>query len=264
MSQIAVDTSLCKRDGICVEVCPSRILALDERGFPQETTEGKCILCGHCVAVCPVNALTHAGLPDEPFLPAPKKLPVPALIEGFLMSRRSVRIFKQQPVARETLEALLDVARRAPTATNSQRLRWIAVEDAAKVHALAEETMNYLRFSGVNPALLERWEKYWKEGYDFILRGAPALVVACAPADYEWAKQDGAIALTFLELAAEARGLGVCWAGYLTRIAGLHAPLYQALSVPEGYAVCGGLMLGHGKYIYRRIPSRKPLSVQWI
>jgi nitroreductase len=105
--------------------------------------------------------------------------------------------------------------------------------------------------------------KTWESGYDFVLRGAPTVVVACAPADYGWGKQDCAIALTFLELAAEARGLVVCRAGYLTRIAAVHAPLRQALSVPEGYVVCGGLMLGERKYSYRRIPPRKPLVVQW-
>jgi len=264
MSQITVDTSLCKRDGACVAVCPSRTLALNEDGFPEEVDGSRCILCGHCVAVCACDALTHTGLPQEAFLPAIKELPNPAMMDSFLMSRRSVRAFKNRPVARETLEALLDVARRAPTATNAQRVHWIVIEDGAKVHALAEETMNWLRISGANPAMLDKWKKQWESGYDFILRSAPTMVVACTPEDYEWGKQDCAIALTYLELAAEARGLGACWAGYLTRIAAVHAPLRQALSVPENYSVCGGLMLGEPKYSYRRIPPRNPLSVQWV
>jgi nitroreductase/NAD-dependent dihydropyrimidine dehydrogenase PreA subunit len=264
MSQISVDTQLCKKDGACVEVCPSGTLALDEQGFPEEIPEARCILCGQCVAVCPTGALTHTGLPDESFLPSLKQLPAPELIDGFLMSRRSVRTFKAQPVDRETLEAVLDVARRAPTATNSQKLHWIVIAHAKKVRDVSEECMNGLRLSGASPALLESWEKQWKTGYDFILRGAQALVVACAPSEYEWGKQDSAIALTFFELATEARGLGVCWAGYLTRVASQHEPLRQLLSVPEGYSVCGGLMLGHGKYTYRKIPPRKPLSVQWL
>ena len=259
MNQITVDRDLCKRDGVCVDVCPSRTLALNEEGFPEEVSEDKCILCGQCVAVCASHALTHSGLPEGDFLPMPKELPTPAMMDGFLMSRRSVRTFKDRPIARETLEALLDVARRAPTASNSQKLHWIVVGDAAKIHALSEESVNWIRSSGNGTAMLESWES----GYDFVLRGAPTVVVACAPVEYGWGKQDCSIALTFLELAAEARGLGVCWAGYLTRIAAVHAPLRQALSVPEGYVVCGGLMLGERKYSYRRIPPRKPLSVQW-
>ena len=206
MSQIIVDTNLCKSDGACVEVCPSGTLTVNENGFPEEVPGSTCILCGHCVAVCACDALTHTGLPEEAFLPMSKELPTPAMMDGFLMSRRSVREFKDQPVARERLEALLDVARRAPTASNSQKLHWIVVEGQAKVRGLSEEIINWLRTSEIDPAKLQQWDN----GYDFILRGAPTIIVACTPADYAWGKQDCAIALTFLELAAEARGLGVC------------------------------------------------------
>ena len=220
MSQIVVDTQLCQRDGLCVAVCPARFLTLDAERFPAEVTGGHCILCGHCVAVCPHDALTHTGLPQEAYLPACKELPDPALLDGFLNSRRSVREFKLRPVARETLEALLDVARRAPTATNSQKLHWIAINGKDKVHSLSAEIMNYLRSTGKALQMVAEWES----GIDRALRAAPTVVVACAPEDYDWGKQDCAIALTFLELAAEARGLGVCWAGYLTRAAAMHPP----------------------------------------
>ena len=228
MRQIVVDTNLCKKDGACVAVCPSGVLTLNEERLPEEVPGVNCILCGHCVAVCDCGALTHGGLPREDFLLASKQLPAPAIIDGFLVSRRSVREFKDRPIARETLQALLDVARRAPTGHNSQKLHWIVVNDAAKVHALSVEAMNWLRTSGLPPIKLEQWAG----GYDVVLRGAPTVVLACAPADYQWGKQDCAIALTFLELAAEARGLGACWAGYLTRVSEVHAPLRQALAVP--------------------------------
>jgi len=259
MGRIVVDKDLCKKDGACIAVCAARSLAFGRDGFPEEVSDSRCFLCGHCVAVCPHGAFTHADLPEDVILPAAKELPAPALIDGFLMSRRSVREFKDRAIARPVLESLLDVARRAPTATNSQKLHWIVVEGKEKLHELAQETVNGARSAGVNSALLKQWD----DGYDFVLRGASTLVVACAPEDYAWRSEDSAIALTFFELAAEARGLGVCWAGYLTRIAGLHEPLRRQLAVPAGYAVCGALMVGEGKYSYRRIPPRKPLSVQW-
>ena len=37
----------------------------------------------------------------------------------------------------------------------------------------------------------------------------------------------------------------------------------ELLAVPEGFVVCGALMLGEGTYRYRQVPPRKPLSVQW-
>jgi ferredoxin len=56
MSQIMVDTNLCKRDGVCVAVCPSRILSLDKERFPEEVPGGqlhslrplRCRVCLQC------------------------------------------------------------------------------------------------------------------------------------------------------------------------------------------------------------------------
>lgn len=260
MSQIAIDRDLCLHDGACVDVCPARFLALDDENIPVEVAGRNCILCGHCVAVCPSGAFAHAELPETEFLPAIDRWPSPETVDGMLNSRRSVREFKPEPIARTTMTELLDVARRAPTASNSQKLCWIVVEGREKVQSIARKIVDCGRNSGLHPSLIAQWDA----GYDFVLRGAPTLVVACAPEAYRWGKEDGAIALTFLELAAEARGIGVCWAGYLTRVAEEHAALRKFLEVPDGYAVRGGLMLGEGTYNYQRIPPRKPLRVQWI
>jgi nitroreductase/NAD-dependent dihydropyrimidine dehydrogenase PreA subunit len=260
MSQITIDRDLCLHDGACVDVCPARFLVADEEGFPTEVPDRTCILCGHCVAVCPSGAFQHNELPAAEFLPALTSWPAPETIDGMLNSRRSVREFKPEPVAHETMQALLDVARRAPTASNSQKLHWIVVEDREKVRAIAREMVECGREAGLHPSLIAQWDA----GYDFALRGAPTLVVACAPEEYRWGREDGAIALTYLELAAEARGIGVCWAGYLTRIAQDCEAVKKLLEVPEGYAVRGGLMMGEGTYAYLSIPPRKPLSVQWV
>lgn len=53
MSQITVDVNVCKGDGACVAVCLAGVLILNKSGFPEEVPDNNCILCGHCVAVCP-------------------------------------------------------------------------------------------------------------------------------------------------------------------------------------------------------------------
>ena len=138
-----------------MEVCPPRSLALDQEGFPEDVPESTCILCGHCVAVCSCDALAHAEMPEESFLPVAKELPSPALMDGLLMSRRPIREFKDQPVGREVMEALLDVARRAPTAINSQKLHWIVVEGKANVHAVAAGNSERRAIRGSRPGILE-------------------------------------------------------------------------------------------------------------
>jgi nitroreductase/NAD-dependent dihydropyrimidine dehydrogenase PreA subunit len=257
---ISVDRDQCRKDGLCAAVCPSRFLTTGADGYPAEAEGPHCIDCGHCVAVCPHDALTHADFPAASFEPVATDLPTAAALDGLLKSRRSVRLYKSHPLPKATIEELLDLARRAPTASNSQTLHWIVVNDPAKVHALAAEIVEFFRLANPVSPMIE----VWKKGYDWTLRGAPTVIVATSPAEYDWGPSDAAIALTYLELAAEARALGVCWAGYLTRIANLHAPLKKLLAVPEGRVVCGAVMLGESRVKYRSIPPRKPLSVQWM
>jgi nitroreductase/NAD-dependent dihydropyrimidine dehydrogenase PreA subunit len=259
VGQITVNRELCIQDGACMAVCPHETLGWDKEGYPEENPESGCILCGHCVAVCTTGALTHAGLPQEPFLPMPQDLPTPAAIDNLLIGRRSVREFEPEPVARETLERLLDVARRAPTASNSQKLHWIVVQGKENVRALSEEAVAWMRSAECASERMKAWDR----GSDFVMRGAPTAVVACTPDDHIWGRHDCSIALTFLELAAEARGLGVCWAGFLVNIAREHAPLRLMLAVPKNYRIHGALMLGRPKVRYHSVPPRNPLSVQW-
>jgi nitroreductase/NAD-dependent dihydropyrimidine dehydrogenase PreA subunit len=259
MSHMTVDVNLCKKDGSCVAVCPSGALCLSEDGYPAEFSEARCILCGQCMAVCAAGALAHADMPSHSFEPLPGMQPTPEQMDGLLKSRRSIRAFKEQPVSREVIQACLDIARRAPSANNSQKLHWIVLDGNEKVRELAREMIFGVQSVGMQPRLLEQWEN----GEDKMLRGAPMVVVACAPTEYAWGKEDAAIALSYFEMAAETRGIGACWAGFLTRIAAVHAPVRWQLKVPNGYSVRGALMVGESKYAYHLIPPRKALSVQW-
>jgi len=115
VGQVLVNRSICKKDGICVAVCPAGTLALSEEGYP-EVVGTVCYQCGHCMAVCTSQALTHTDLPVGGMLPVAKEQPSAEVVDNLLMSRRSIREFRDEPIERETLEAILDVAggRRRP------------------------------------------------------------------------------------------------------------------------------------------------------
>lgn len=259
MSQMMVSTELCQKDGACVAVCPVDALRVNEEGFPEAAPESDCIVCGHCMAVCATGALAHADMPGDTFEPLPGAMPSPEQMDGLLKVRRSIRVFREECPSRETVLACLDIARRAPSAKNSQKLRWIVVEGREKIREISREMILGVETVSMQP----RWLQQLEEGRDRMLRGAPMLVVTCAPTEYAWGKEDAAIALAYFEMAAKTRGLGVCWAGYLTTLASVHAPVRWLLKLPSGYSVRGAMMVGVGKYTYRRVPPRKALNVQW-
>ena len=50
---LLVNRAWCKGCTLCVDVCPSRILALDAAQLVHVSDIGKCIFCGLCAARCP-------------------------------------------------------------------------------------------------------------------------------------------------------------------------------------------------------------------
>ena len=77
MNFISVDREKCNQDGICVSECPARIIVMDPKeGFPVPTSDFKdfCLKCGHCVSVCPTDALRLDWLGPEKCPPMKKEM----------------------------------------------------------------------------------------------------------------------------------------------------------------------------------------------
>ncbi len=273
MSLFRIDADTCKKDGLCVMECPVGILEMRDGGGPPAPlplAERICLRCGHCVAVCPTGAFSLESMPSDGCEPVARDL-LPGLDQygALVRARRSVRVYRSQPVERETVARLIDVARYAPTAKNSQQVGWLVVLSAGEVRrlaGLAVEWMQHLigkrdpraRAYGMTGVV-----RAWEAGSDAVLRGAPALVLTHAPAKYAGALIDSTIALTTLELAAAAAGLGACWAGFFMLAAADWPPILDALDLPEGETPTGALMLGYPKLRYRRIPTRNPARITW-
>lgn len=104
-----------------------------------------------------------------------------------LLTRRSVRKFRKDPVPREMLTRIADAGRLAPTARNVQPWEFVFVTDAARRRQLAE-TSDYGKF----------------------IAEAPVCIVVLSK-DTKYYLEDGSAATTSMLLAAHALGLGACW-----------------------------------------------------
>jgi nitroreductase len=139
-----------------------------------------------------------------------------------IRARRSIRSYKPEQPGKELLDEVLEAARLAPSARNMQDWKFIAVKNPGTIKALADSC-----------------------GQTF-LASAPVIIAGVA-LDTERVMRcevpshpvDVAIALSFINLAATARGLGCCWIGGFDQSAAR-----KILGVPDKYKIVQMLTLG--------------------
>lgn len=267
MSFVTVDAEKCTRDLLCTMECPQKILAVSrEDGIPYMIDIGPqfCMQCGHCVAICPSGAFSLEKMPASDCEPLRRDLlPDFNNVSHLLKSRRSIRHFNRTKVERDQIERIIDIASYAPTGHNSQNVKWMVYEGEDKIHHLAELVVEWMKLTiKEKPKMSEAMHldlvvAAWEHGKDNIMRNAPNLAIACSPVDSFNGSTSCTIALSYLEIAAYASGIGACWAGFFTAAAGLYKPLMDELGLENGMQVHGAMLLGYPLYRYFRIPLRK-------
>jgi nitroreductase len=242
----------------------------DENTLPTvvDAKAGMCIQCGHCEVSCPSQALILNVRPDEKVpLQAGAGTISPDDMAFYLKKRRSVRHFTKDPVPKEKIEQVLDIARYAASGGNGQPVQWIIVHDPKNVKKIAGLTIEWMKtlmnsnhpMSGRIPMLIAAWDG----GRDVICRGAPHLLFAHIPEGNPVVSVDAIIALTHFDVAAPAFGIGTCWAGFIAMAATSYEPLQKEIGLPAGRKCAYAMMFGHPQYKVYGIPRRKPLEVTW-
>ncbi|MFA6282204.1 MAG: nitroreductase family protein [Candidatus Omnitrophota bacterium] len=273
MINISVDKKSCVGDGRCVEICPIQILKMNEKERLPEFIPGGgevCINCGHCFAFCPKGSIKLSTMDvKDAFSLDYSKLPSPEQVKLFLKGRRSVRCYKNDPVSREAIEEILDIARYAPSGINRQPVSWSVLMGKEKVHELGELVVKWIE--GLLAAKsemaaaynFERLVEAWKNKKDLICRNAPSIVTAYGVKDDPMVPASCLIAGAYFELAAFGLGLGACWAGYVNMAINMDMEVKKFVGLPARAQAGAVMMAGYPKYHYARIPVRNPAKIIW-
>lgn len=142
-----------------------------------------------------------------------------------ILTRRSVRDFKHDPVSKEDLNDLLKAGMQAPSAKNEQPWHFIVIDDRQILHAIPE----------FHP-------------YSKMLMDAPLAILVCSDRKLETKRaswlQDCSAATENILLAAHAKGLGAVWLGIFPdseRVFGMQA----LLSMPKDIRPVSLVAVGH-------------------
>ena len=274
----------CSECMLCVRDCVMGVWRnVDGKSLPLHTE--MCNGCSHCIAVCPCDAIIHNGLKKEEVSDVPVKNLSPDAYRDTIISRRSIRQFKNQPVPREVIEKILDVARYAPTARNQQETGYVVITNQRLIEettqglfrlgsSLYNKTKNgagrlLARATGLsrNPYfnLMDYvQEQNAEKGRDFILHNAPVVILMHGPKRKAFISDDCNIAATTIINYAHTLGLGTCFVGMMTLLLRFSGRLRKKLGVPGNRRVYVTLVMGYPAYGYRKTVSRKTPVVKWL
>ncbi|MGP8175391.1 MAG: nitroreductase family protein [Terracidiphilus sp.] len=136
-----------------------------------------------------------------------------------LRTRRSIRAYTAEAVARNVIEEMVDCARLAATARNDQPWEFVVVTEREALGRIAG-LADYGKFIG---------------------DAAACVVVLCK--DTKYYLEDGSAASQNMLLAATAHGLGACW------VAGDKKPYAETIrklvGAPDGYKVVSLVPFGY-------------------
>ena len=143
-----------------------------------------------------------------------------------IVTRKSVRAFKDKDVSEEMIVRLLEAARLAPSASNRQEWRFVVVRDP----------------------LMKKHLSAAARGQEFV--GAAPVVLACCAETDEHVMACGqlcypidvAIAIDHITLCAAAEGLGTCWIGAFDE-----DQVKELLGIPPQIRVVGLLPIGYAQ-----------------
>ncbi len=271
MSIIGIDKEKCSNCKQCIEECGRKYFFVDEEGqvLFNDNSIG-CNICGHCIAICPEDAIETKNLDDvenysgsdspDNFVESDKLL-------KFLRAKRSIRRYKNKKVSKDLLEKVFEAMRYAPSASNARAWRYVILSDPEKIKKLDLEIVKvnygYMGFQSAEQAL-----EYMKSSGRSLFYEAPHLIVLYyrivekSTVMVGLRANDAGIALTYGMLEAESLGLGTCWIGMVQGAVARNKEILKILGIKG--MVLGAFTLGYPAVKYRRAVPRPPLKIKGL
>jgi nitroreductase/Pyruvate/2-oxoacid:ferredoxin oxidoreductase delta subunit len=293
-----IDTDICNGCGLCVDACPSMTLSMVDG--VAKVTGNESIHCGHCAAICPEGAITVRGVdPDALELSTVESreewldygsYDAAGLVQ-LMRSRRSCRMFGDDPVPQEVLEDLVKIGMTAPSGTNSQAWTFTILPDRDAVLKLGLEVAGFFRklvkMAG-NPGvrliarLLRKTElqefyreyyhtvkeglrQYDEEGRDRLFHNAPAvIIIGMRPGEASFPCEDSMLATQNILLAAHAMGYATCIVGFASEAMKNSPGIKTKIGIPQKEPVYAVIAVGKSREPFQRPAGRKRVAPRYF
>jgi nitroreductase len=157
-----------------------------------------------------------------------------------ILSRRSVRAYKQDPVPQDILAAILEGGQAAPYVSPDSR-HFSVIQDKSTIARLSESA----KAEGVKLGDYQR-EMFSAPGFDGTY-GAPAVIILSGNENTIQYEAVCAASIQNMLIAAQSLGIASCWDYFpIFAFHGTEADAWRAqLHIPDGYRPCASVLLGY-------------------
>ena len=259
---VVIDKISCIGCGQCEKDCFGHNISMKEG---KAHIIGNCFECGHCVAICPVNAAKIQGDIEDEIQTGNRKA------EEFLnliKNRRSIRYYKDQPVSNEQIQLVLEAGRYTPTAGNAQGVTYTVVSKKlpeVKPYIWRGLLQFGKKMKEIDPDSM--YDSLWSRMYtqccrtqgkeDHLFFNAPILLIVAAKTSV-----NGILAADSVELMANTLGLGCLYSGFIERGLKESSEALELLNLKkEDICIC--MLMGYPDISYQRPAPRKPAVIYW-
>ncbi|MDD3141992.1 MAG: nitroreductase family protein [Lachnospiraceae bacterium] len=252
--EIVIDKSKCVGCKMCVNDCVAHNIFLKDNR--ADIIVNDCVMCGHCVAICPKEAISITGYEESSVAIGDFVSLNSEDVLKVIRQRRTIRQFQDKEVPNEVLNQILEAGRINHTAKNMQDVSFIVLDKNKQ--SAEKQAIKIFRFLQKIGGLFNPMIKRNKIGENFFFFKAPVVIVVTAKSAV-----NAALAAQNMEFVAEAHGLGTLFSGFFTLTTKISRKIRKLLAIPKGQKVVVTLVMGYPKVKYQRSVQREQLKVYY-
>jgi nitroreductase len=179
-------------------------------------------------------------------------------LHKFMISKRSIRGYKNKKVPRDVMEKVLNSMKYAPTGANIRTLECTIISDENKIKELSGTVMDAL-ISANSP----RYKKAKELGFDAIFYNAPHVVIIHSKNPNDG--MNATIGITYAMLSAQSLGLGSCWIGLAHGVLMSNKEMRKKFTEEKGRIwIWGVFIIGYPAQKYYRVPPRPNIKTKGL
>ena len=164
-----------------------------------------------------------------------------------IFERRSVRKYKDRPVAKSVIKKILESGTMAPSATNKQPWKFYVLTKSDTIHEFSKEIVKAAMRESSESVLglfnFPNSEEQMKIS-DMVFYHAPVVVFITSPRNDEWADLDIGMCAQNMMLAARSYGLESCPIGFAKYVE--KSDIYNKLNISTSEHVNLAVIFGYG------------------